>query len=278
MARIRIGVAGVKGLKITNDGRLQFKNSLGELAMRAPIAWQEIAGRRREVKVSYRLSEKKFYSFAVLDDYDRNQPLVIDPALDTLLASTYLGGGGSDHGESLALDGEGNVYVTGYTYSADFPTTPQVYERTKSGHEDIFISKLNNNLTEMLASTYLGGNSNEVGISIALDREGNVYLSGHTSSTDFPTTPGGYDRVYNGGSFYHGDAFVSKFNGSLTTLLASTYLGEAVLIRSTLWPWTVPGTSILREPRDPWIFPPQLELLTGFITMRKPLFPKWTAI
>ncbi len=63
VARIKIGVAGVKGLKITNDGRLLFKNSLGELAMRAPIAWQEIAGRRHEVKVSYRLLGKEILWF-----------------------------------------------------------------------------------------------------------------------------------------------------------------------------------------------------------------------
>ena len=120
---IRIGVAGVDGLKIAKDGRLLFKNSFGELAMRAPIAWQEIAGKHHDVKVGYRLIEKNLYGFSVTGRYDKNHALIIDPELDMLLASTYLGGNSYDMSGSLVLDRWGNVFVAGRTGSINFPTS-----------------------------------------------------------------------------------------------------------------------------------------------------------
>ena len=139
--------------------------------------------------------------------------------LTSLLASTLLGESG--YGYSLALDTSGNVYVTGLTDSADFPTTSGAYDTSFNGSQyDVFISKLNSGLTSLLASTYLGGTYNEVGYSLALDTSGNVYVTGYTKSTGFPTTNGAYDTSYNGG-----DAFVSKLDSGLTSLLASTYLG-----------------------------------------------------
>ncbi len=225
--RIRIGVAGVKRLKITKDGQLQFKNRVADLSMRAPVAWQEIDGRRREVKVGYRLFGKRLYGFAVLAGYDKNSLLVIDPALDTLIASTFLGGGSVDMAYSLALGSSGNVFVAGHTNSTDFPTTSGAYDLISSEY-DCFISKLDGNLSRLLASTYLGGSGKDCGYSLALDRSENVYVTGGTNSLDFPTTSGAYDQTYNGGSptyQIYGDAFVSKLDGNLTHLLASTYLG-----------------------------------------------------
>ena len=221
---IKIGVSGVAGLKIAKDGRLMFKNALGELAMRTPIAWQEIGAQRHDIKVGYRLLGDHLYGFAVMEVYNRNYPLIIDPELDLLLASTYLGGDRVEEGNSLALDSTGNVYLTGSTGSSDFPTTSGVYDLTyndNGGDHDVFVSKLNSSLTTLLASTYLGGSYEDKGNSLALDNSGNVYLTGVTISNDFPTTPGVCERNHNG----HYDAFVSKLNIDLTELIASTYLG-----------------------------------------------------
>ena len=147
----------------------------------------------------------------------------LDGNLQTVLASTYLGGSGYEYARSMSIDGSGDVYLVGTTSSSDFPVTTGVYDATHNGQEDVFVSKFDGNLKNLLASTYIGGNGSDMGYSIDMDNTGNVYLAGATSSSDFPVTPGAYDTTYNGGRF---DAFVSKFDGNLKNLLASTYLGD----------------------------------------------------
>lgn len=155
----------------------------------------------------------------------------IDSNLQNLLASTFLGGGNNiDIPRSITIDGVGTVYVTGHANSSDFPTTSGAYQTTHSGgfhSADVFVSRLDASLQNLLASTFLGSTNNDYPSIICLDNGGNVYAAGHTASSDFPTTFGAYDTGHNGGGYYGADAFVSKLDGNLQNLLASTFLGSA---------------------------------------------------
>ncbi len=137
-----------------------------------------------------------------------------------LLYSTYLGGSGDDRGQGIALDSSGHAYVTGQTLSSDFPTTPGAFQTTLGGSHDAFVTKLNSTGTNLLYSTYLGGSIPDYGNGIAVDTSGNAYVTGYTSSSDFPTTPGAFQTTYT-----YVDAFVTKLNATGTGLLYSTYLG-----------------------------------------------------
>lgn len=222
---IKIKLSGAKALRVNDEGQLEAETDLGKVKFTKPLACQEIGGRRVKVDVEYRILNQKsehVYSFKVAS-YNRTKELIIDP----LLASTFLGGSGRDSPEgSLVIDSNGNVYVAGTTSSLDFPTTTGVYDTFYNGGDyDVFVSKLNGDLTSLLASTYFGGSDFDEGDNIALDSDGNVYITGRTVSLNFPTTTGAFDTSHNGSSTDDTDAFVLKLNPNLTSLLASTYLG-----------------------------------------------------
>jgi len=150
----------------------------------------------------------------------------LDNDLTTLMASTLFGNGIATFLYDFAIDPSGDVFVTGKAYSEEFPVTPGAYDDSFNGGIDVFVSRLNNDLTTLVSSTFMGGSANEVGYAITLDRLGNVYVAGGTDSGDYPTTPGAYDQVHNpGGEWQTSDAFVSKFDNGLTNLMASTFLG-----------------------------------------------------
>lgn len=145
----------------------------------------------------------------------------LSPEGSTLVYATYLGGSGADTGYSIAIGKAGDAYLAGYTSSPDFPTTPGAYDITWSGGDDVFVAKLNLAGTRLVYSTLLGAGGPDLGYDIALDEDESAYVSGFTESPDFPTTPGAYDRSYNGSR----DAFVSKLAPDGATLAYSTFLG-----------------------------------------------------
>jgi uncharacterized repeat protein (TIGR01451 family) len=145
----------------------------------------------------------------------------LNPTGTALVYSTYLGGTSYDYGYGVAVDGAGNAYITGYTYSTDFPTTPGAYQPNYAGNYDAFVTKLNPTGTALVYSTYLGGTNTDYGYGVAVDGAGNAYITGYTSSTNFPTTPGAY-QTSNAGN---GDAFITKLNPTGNGLVYSTYLG-----------------------------------------------------
>jgi hypothetical protein len=132
----------------------------------------------------------------------------LNPSGTALVYSTYLGGVDLEYSYGIAVDGSENAYITGFTYSPDFPTTPGAFDTTLDIYDDVFVSKFNPSGTELLYSTYLGGDNGEYGKSIAIDGSRNVYITGPTSSTDFPTTPGAFDTSYNGSV----EVFVTKLS------------------------------------------------------------------
>lgn len=138
-----------------------------------------------------------------------------------LIYSTYLGGSNEDYGFGIAVDGSNNAYMTGYTYSSDYPTTAGAYDQTFNDAEDVFVTKLNSNGTALLYSTFLGGIGSDRGYSIATDASGNAYVTGRTNFSDYPVTSGAFDQTANGG----GDVFVTKLNSSASALIFSTFLG-----------------------------------------------------
>ncbi|MHB1042661.1 MAG: DUF7948 domain-containing protein [Eubacteriales bacterium] len=151
----------------------------------------------------------------------------LDANLNTLISSTFVGGSKLDGANSLAIDSEGNVYIAGYTSSADFPATAGSYDPFIDLYGDAFIIKFDANLSNLLASTFLGGSTNgEYADSLVIDNTGNVYVAGITSSTDYPTTAGAYDTSYNGGAY---DVFISKLDANLSHLLSSTFVGGSRL-------------------------------------------------
>lgn len=154
--------------------------------------------------------------------------LKLNASGDRIIYSTFLGGSSWDRVWSIRLRNE-NVYVAGSTYSNDFPTTSNAYQTSRAGSYDAFVSVLTENLSSLRYSTYFGGSRGGSGIypqdyatDIDVDGDGRIYIAGLTGSTDLPTTPGAYDRSFNGGG---NDAFVARFNSNLSTLLYSTYIG-----------------------------------------------------
>ena len=148
----------------------------------------------------------------------------LDPTGSSLVYSTYLGGTQQDQSPSITVNGAGSAFVTGQTWSADFPTTPGAFQTTckasVTGCVDAFIAKINPSGSALVYSTFLGGTSTDFPSGIAIDGADNVYVTGYTQSTDFPTkNPLQPDlRGFN-------NAFVSKLNTAGTALVYSTYLG-----------------------------------------------------
>src|SRR5262249_666256 len=157
--------------------------SAGTLSEAAPLVYQNINGARQQVASSFVLQGGSEVGFA-LGNYDASQPLVIDPAI---LFSTYLGGLNNDYSTGLALDSQGNTYITGGTSSTNLPARGAVQATSGGGPADAFVTKINAANTAVLYSSYLGGSGADWGTGIAVDSAGNAYITGTTSSTNFPT-------------------------------------------------------------------------------------------
>jgi hypothetical protein len=211
---IRIAFEGIERLRLDAAGDLILETRQGELRQARPLVYQEVGGERCLVAADYVLEGGHRLGFRVAR-HDATQPLVIDPVLSY---SSYLGGSGDDFGLGIAVDGEGNAYVTGTTLSKDFPT-PGSLQPASGGSYDAFVAKISS-AGSLVYSTYLGGGGLDEGHGIAVDSEGNAYVTGRTTSTNFPTKIA-LQPNYNGKI----DAFVAKLDATGSDLVYSTYLG-----------------------------------------------------
>ena len=176
---------------------------------------------------------ENFYAFPDdADDAVIPNPCLFPPPGSDLVWGTFLGGAMSENGYAIALDCSANVYVSGNTFSSDFPVTSGAYDPTNNNpyiFGDVFLAKLDKTGSQLLYSTFLGGNSDEVCKDIVVDDQGHVYMTGTTISWDFPTTPGAFDTHLDGyGEFeYLVAPFLLKFNQWGNDLEYSTYLEGA---------------------------------------------------
>jgi len=216
---IRIALEGAKELTVTSNGDLLIALEGGEVRQLKPAVYQtDRIGKRIPIEGHFRLQNREV-SFDV-GNYDPDQTLIIDPAL---AYATYLGGSNGDKANAIAVDGAGNAYITGTTSSTDFPTLG-AFQPTLKG-PNAFVTKLNAAGTGLVYSTFLGGSVNELAQSIAVDSEGSAYITGATSSHDFPTV-NPIQAVYKGtGSGGGSNAFVTKLNPAGDGLVYSTFLG-----------------------------------------------------
>lgn len=209
---IDIRFQGARKLSIDDDGALVIAVEGRDIIEKAPAVYQDIGGRRRSVAGRYVLRSRDRVGFAVAP-YDHARPLVIDP---TLVYSFALTGTGDEYPVGIAVDAAGNAYVTGYTTSPNFPTTPGAFNPTFTPGWAAFVSKLNAAGSALVYSTFLGGGRAS---DIAVDSTGNAFITG-LAGDSFPTTPGAFQTAIS----QAWTGFVTKLNSAGSGLIYSTYI------------------------------------------------------
>lgn len=216
--QIKLAYRGASGVKLNRAGELEITTPLGGFTDERPVSFQQLNGRQVKIETAYNLEPSQSairnpqsaikYGFHVAE-YDRSQPLVIDPAM--LLYAGYLGGSSDDYGNSIAVNNTGEVFITGTTYSnqATFPTGPG-YNNSFNGESDVFVAKVNAAGTVLVYLTYLGGSRDDSGTGIAIDASGNAYITGNraANSVGFPLL----------GAVSATSGFVAKLNATGTSL------------------------------------------------------------
>jgi hypothetical protein len=218
-SQIKLALEGAEEITLADSGELILTTNTGHVRLQKPLVYQlHEDGHKELIAGNYLVHPRPITVSFQLAAYDNSKPLIIDPLL---VYSSYLGGLGGDGSRDIAVDADGNAYITGPTHSTNFPTTTGAFQATFNAGGDAFVTKLNSAGSALLYSTYLGGTNNDEGFGIALDTAGNAYVTGPTFSTDFPTTAGAFQTTFGGNR----NAFVTKLNSTGSALVYSTYLG-----------------------------------------------------
>ncbi len=214
LGNVELQVDGAETLSLIEDN-LRLITEIGDFILPL-IRTSESLSVTSERKATLTAENQVRFPFA---DSSRHEVIGQGDASD-LTYATFLGGSSRESGNSVAVDGIGAAYVTGYSYSTDFSTTPGVLYTTTNGSADVFVVKVNPTGTALTYVTFVGGSNGDWGGDIALDGVGSAYVTGRTESSNFPITSGAFDTTYGGG-----DAFVVKLDPSGNTLEFSTFLG-----------------------------------------------------
>ena len=231
-ARVRLAFHGCDRMEVDADGGLVIR--FGDALIRSHRPNVYTKGETGETRISGRYARLgNNRAGFVLDGYDRTKTLVVDPVMTY---GSFLGGGGADGVNAIAMDSQGNVYLTGSTGSPDFPVRNAAYHSMGNQKAVAFVAKMNpaaSGYNSLVSSTFLGGNDFDEALGIAIDGSGNAYVAGHTLSSNFPlknafqtsfiTAANCTDQFGNGVPCDHG--FVSKLSAQGNTLLYSSYLG-----------------------------------------------------
>jgi hypothetical protein len=188
------------------------------VVQQAPQFYQDYGGTRHTVTGRHVLLGNGQVGFQI-DAYDNTRTLVIDPQISM---ASYLGGSGDDYANGIATDVANSIYLTGNTYSTNFPTRNGVYS-SNAGGSDIFVTKLTPNGATLVYSTYLGGSSDDAGNGIAVDLAGNAYIAATTTSTNVPTAGGPVQSAPHGAGA--SASYIAQLNPTGDVLLYGSYLG-----------------------------------------------------
>lgn len=220
---------GLESIRLRND-ELILETCLGEIIEQKPYAYQTIQGKEVEVKVDFVLKDNKV-SYKI-GNYDKTLALVIDPAL---IFSTYSGSTADNWGFTSTYDVYGNLYSGSIVDDIGYPTTLGAFVDTYAAEWDCAISKFSSDGSQLLFSTYYGGNQSEMPHSMIVNQYNELVIMGTTGSYNFPTTPYAFSEMFSTGSTitYDGtvvfpfgvDIYVSRFSSDGTALPASTYVG-----------------------------------------------------
>ena len=213
--RIKLAITGAAGVGIDDAGDLRIAATGGDLTLRRPTIYQEIAGARRPVDGGFVLDDAGLVGFCV-GAYDRSASLVIDP---TLAGVAYLGGSSSEWSSGIAVDHSGHIVVVGFTGSGDFPVKGAL-QPTKPGILSTFVARFDA-AGQLDWATFFGGTNITYGYGVAVAPDDTIWITGATASHDLPLK----DPIQpqNNSSLYN--AFLAHLSGDGTSLLFSTYYG-----------------------------------------------------
>jgi PKD repeat protein len=231
-SQIKLKYEGATHVSVNETGQTIVKTSVGQFKEAQPYSYQLINGKTQEVNTKILLSESNRIQFSLPTDYNHSETLTIDPEL---IFSTFSGSTADNWGHTATYDAQGHLYSGGTIFGIGFPATVGAFQIKFANVVDVGILKFSPDGSQLLYATYLGGNDTEVPNSLIVNSRNELLIFGTTSSINFPTDAGAYQKIFGGGQsvepvsgleFSNGsDIFVSKLSPDGAQLAASTYMG-----------------------------------------------------